>query len=300
MNKKLNNVTSRTIEFGIDYITHSSGTFKVIERIDNNNYKIPRYRIKFNTTGKEYIVTSTAIAIGEIRDPYFPKIFGIGYCGMANTTYDGKHNTKEYIIWHMMLSRCYNPVCKEYPYYGALGIYVCDRWLCFEYFLEDLPKIPGYNLWKNSKDGITYQLDKDSKQIGEKCKVYSLETCAFVSQHVNKMIKSISNSDKYSSKNIGVSKVKNSNNSYESYIEYKSKRIHLGAYDNEIAASAVRDAMAVRLYGRDCILNNAGNMSYDEIKSHCTSRSDKTEYFTKIMCDGTKPLKVMCNLINKK
>ena len=40
-------------------------------------------------------------------------------------------------IWNGMISRCYNPSNDNYNYYGGRGVYVENRWLCFEYFLSD-------------------------------------------------------------------------------------------------------------------------------------------------------------------
>ena len=79
-----------------------------------------------------------------------------------------------------MITRCYDKNNANYRLYGAKGVTVCDRWHCFEYFLEDLPLIDGYNNWLNNP-GL-YQLDKDLKQIGKPYneKVYSLETCCFL------------------------------------------------------------------------------------------------------------------------
>lgn len=31
-------------------------------------------------------------------------------------------------IWASMMDRCYDPLCKAYPYYGGSGITVCDEW----------------------------------------------------------------------------------------------------------------------------------------------------------------------------
>lgn len=46
--------------------------------------------------------------------------------------------TAEYRIWAAMKTRCSNPRQKAYTYYGARGIRVCDRWLTFENFLDDM------------------------------------------------------------------------------------------------------------------------------------------------------------------
>lgn len=48
----------------------------------------------------------------------------------------------EYMSWARMLNRCRNPNGPKFPRYGQRGISVCDRWLKFENFLEDMGRRP--------------------------------------------------------------------------------------------------------------------------------------------------------------
>lgn len=50
----------------------------------------------------------------------------------------GMYNTPTYHTWEGMKQRCLNPKATRYPDYGANGIIVCDKWLSFEGFLEDM------------------------------------------------------------------------------------------------------------------------------------------------------------------
>jgi hypothetical protein len=50
----------------------------------------------------------------------------------------------EWNAWCGMRQRCYNENCREYPYYGGRGIYVCDEWLeSFEAFYRDMGPRPS-------------------------------------------------------------------------------------------------------------------------------------------------------------
>jgi hypothetical protein len=53
----------------------------------------------------------------------------------------------EYRSWEGMRRRCSNPKADNYAYYGARGIYVCERWRTFQNFLTDMgPRPPGKTL----------------------------------------------------------------------------------------------------------------------------------------------------------
>lgn len=60
----------------------------------------------------------------------------------ASTTHGrSKRHTEHYPTyssWQHMKDRCLNPKNKYYNNYGGRGIIVCDRWMKFENFLEDM------------------------------------------------------------------------------------------------------------------------------------------------------------------
>lgn len=51
--------------------------------------------------------------------------------------------TRPYVIWKAMKRRCYNKNDKAYKNYGGRNIKVCDRWMKFENFWEDMKN--GYS-----------------------------------------------------------------------------------------------------------------------------------------------------------
>lgn len=115
---------------------------------------------------------------GLIKNPYAPSCYGVGFLGEPR-----EYEHREYKVWSAMLQRCYdikqlerNPTYKD--------AVVDDRWLCFANFLEDLPLIEGYELWRdNPNQGVA--LDKDIKGNGSK--IYCLDNCCFVSHSENSL-----------------------------------------------------------------------------------------------------------------
>lgn len=64
-------------------------------------------------------------------------------------------HTPEYLVWHNMKRRCYDPKNIGYKYYGGRGIKICDRWLDFENFYLDMGPRPTakYTIERINNDG---------------------------------------------------------------------------------------------------------------------------------------------------
>ena len=111
-------------------------------------------------------------------------ICGVGKNDIKLKTKDYKGYTligRAYELWRSMIKRCYSdretPKYKSYKYCN-----VCQRWHIFSNFWADLPKIPGYELWKNNpKKRIA--LDKDIR--GKYHSFYSPHYCCFVTPQEN-------------------------------------------------------------------------------------------------------------------
>lgn len=55
----------------------------------------------------------------------------------------GLTGTRIYRIWDGIKRRCLNPKMTGYNQYGGAGITVCDRWLVFANFLDDMGDTPS-------------------------------------------------------------------------------------------------------------------------------------------------------------
>lgn len=66
----------------------------------------------------------------------------------------GMHKTKIHKVWCSIIQRCTNPKTTHYNRYGGRGIKVCDRWLKFENFLEDMGiPTPGLTIDRIDNNG---------------------------------------------------------------------------------------------------------------------------------------------------
>lgn len=85
----------------------------------------------------------------------------------------GMSKTKIYHAWNNMMKRCFNEKDPSYKNYGERGISVCQRWLVFENFFEDMGHPP--------KDMSLDRINNDSGYTKDNCRWTDKST-----QNVNK------------------------------------------------------------------------------------------------------------------
>lgn len=84
--------------------------------------------------------------------------------GKAHPNYKhGMDATRPYRAWSGMKRRCSNPNDAMYKHYGGRGIDVCDKWLKFEGFWEDMQDT-------YFDDGTIERIDNDGNYNKENCK----------------------------------------------------------------------------------------------------------------------------------
>ena len=66
----------------------------------------------------------------------------------------GNKKSREYVCWANMKARCLNEAASNYKYYGGRGIAVCQRWMEFLPFFEDMGRCPkGMTIGRIDNDG---------------------------------------------------------------------------------------------------------------------------------------------------
>ena len=95
---------------------------------------------------------------------------------MTNQIADGKQiRCPYYSRWFDMLTRCYSEKYHtKFPTY--IGCTVCEEWLIFS----------NFKAWMKKRDWDGLQLDKDV--LDPNNKIYSPETCVFISSALNKLL----------------------------------------------------------------------------------------------------------------
>ena len=155
------------------YTTSQNGNLEILER-DHNNIIV-----RFLDTGYVRSSTINKLKAGVIKDKYRPIVYGVGYYG-ENKIPNSRSKRMLYTRWKNMISRCYNSDNKYYRLYGGVGVRVSERWHNFSNFIEDVTKIDGWDMDKFLSNKITLDKDKLQKDKDPSEKVYSKDTCCWL------------------------------------------------------------------------------------------------------------------------
>ncbi len=143
-----------------------------------------------------------------------------GFCG-----------TRQYQVWSNIITRCNNPRSTMWEYYGGRGITVCEKWLTFEGFWEDM------------REGYSDNLEIDRIDVdGNYCK----ENCRWVTRSEN-----CYNTRKNKSNKSGKTGVHFNvrDQVWIASICINGRLKHLGSFPTFEPAVAAREAAEIEIYG---------------------------------------------------
>ena len=134
----------------------------------------------------------------------------------------GMSKADEYPVWASMIQRCSNKNNDAYDNYGGRGITVCDEWMSFDSFFEDMGSRPN-------KAMTLERVDND--------KGYSGSNCIWASRITQSINQRIRRDNKTGCRGVSIAK---NRGGYVSIIQREHKRVYLGFFKNLDDAIAAR------------------------------------------------------------
>lgn len=120
----------------------------IIEELEPHVYPTGQRRRKFLVQCECGSLPKSVLLNGMVSG----KTKSCGCYNAAKSKSHGMHDTRQYQCWADMKTRCLNPDHRCYSEYGARGITVCEKWLTFEGFWEDMGATYSDNLTLNRRD----------------------------------------------------------------------------------------------------------------------------------------------------
>ena len=235
------------------------GDYRIIEQLPNSgrNQMVLIEFINENILGghtrRVCQLSNVLYSKRGIKDIYQPTICGIACKGNADCNTNGK-TRKEYNRWNKIILAVANSNNK---------LSVCDRWKCYEFFLEDVKLKPNYDKWVKSDK---YQLIKDPRSNiydNDATQIFSAELASFITTY-----NAPTDDLRYKTEYNGVYRIENSDN-----VQCRFNGRYYGTYNNPIAAANLYNLLFLNKfkdepYIPEYLLNNVPKMGINEIRKY--------------------------------
>lgn len=185
--------------------------------------------VMFLDTGTIKDFRRDSLLNGVFKDPYFPRVYGVGFKGEGPAVaYRNGKDTESYKKWVGALERSYS---SRYHKFGSSSYEDCSVdpfWHNFN----------NYDMWhkEQPKFESRYHLDKDL--LIPKNKVYSQETCCLIPEEINLAL----SSGKRRTNNLKVGVGKSRSGKFIARINVNNKPKTLGNFESENEAYEVYKA----------------------------------------------------------
>jgi len=201
---------------GLDLTGKKFGRWTVIRRGENKDNRVAWY-CKCECGNTNTIITRVLVK-GQSKS-----------CGCLQREIATKHghntlkgSSTEYNSWHQMKQRCLNPNDKRYHDYGGRGIKICDRWMDFDNFLEDMGNKPSP---KHTIDRIDVNGD------------YEPSNCRWADPYEQQANTRTPKNNKTGVKGVSYDKIRNK---YLAQMMYKGKKVLFKRFDTFEEAKEAR------------------------------------------------------------
>lgn len=132
------------------------GKLTVVKRAGSTKYHCANWECLCDC-GNKKIISSNHLLTGNTKS--------CGCLKLKHSYNKTKNGSRIYRIWANMKQRCNNQNNRDYKDYGERGIKVCDQWLKFKNFFEDMGEPPTNK----------HQIDRIDNNLG-----YFKENCRWV------------------------------------------------------------------------------------------------------------------------
>ena len=126
----------------IDITSQRFGRLVAIRRVDNDSRGLAMWSCQCDC-GNEKSIRGRDLREGKTQSCGCWQNESRKYHTLRHGNSRRNCSTPEYASWANMLTRCRNPNCSTFKYYGGRGIKVCKRWLQFENFIADMGHRPS-------------------------------------------------------------------------------------------------------------------------------------------------------------
>jgi hypothetical protein len=156
--------------------------------IDLTGLKFNEWTVLYKASGTKWICKCSCGTIRSV-DAYNLRSNKSKSCGCLGTNPPVKHGetgTRFHNIWMGIKRRCLNPNATHYEYYGGKGITICDRWMEYLNFREDMyPSYINHVNQYGEKDTTLDRNNSDGNYCPDNCKWATLkeQECGKIYKH---------------------------------------------------------------------------------------------------------------------
>lgn len=211
----------RNQRLGFIFTNKQGSVFKVIKYIDTRHVLV---EAQDKYAFKKWTNWSNIMKL-DIKNPFYPDVFGVGITGNQLPIFEDGKISKEYNTWHHMLRRCFDEKWKEkHPYYK--DVTCCEEWFYYPNFYNWLHKQENFKKWRSITKSA---LDKDIAIKGNK--LYAPDRCFLVTQRVNSLFTNRRNHRGDLPVGVTLNTGNNKTKPYESSVFFNGKNKYIGIYE---------------------------------------------------------------------